>query len=196
MCFCTVWTKTRKLVPITGRAGSFLELKKIQFQSKSNLIHFCSSFFFCLQGQSELCGSYHLLQSCFSFFVRLHGQLEHLVATIFFSLAFVSSSSFYMAKLNRLVAASFSSLALLSSSVSTANLRYVLVTTSPVFVFSPTTLHFNLLRVARHCFSWSSVSDDHFFSSCNLVILVDLSFSLLSSAFFSSVLQSLKLCLL
>ena len=154
------------MVPITERAGSFHEFKKMQFQSKFYPIHFCSSFFFCLQGQSELCGSYHLLQSCFSFSVHLHGQLERLVATIFFSLAFLSSFV-YMAKLSRLVAASLSSLALLSSSVSTANLSCLLVTISPVFVFSPTTLRFNLLRVARHCFSWSSVSDDHFFSSCN-----------------------------
>ena len=68
-------TYTRKIVPITGRAGSFLELKKnpISIQIKSI---FCSSFFLCLQGQFELCGSYHLLQSCFSFFVRLHGQTE------------------------------------------------------------------------------------------------------------------------
>ena len=37
--------------------------------------------------------------------------------------------------------------------------------------------HFNLLRVARRCFSWSSVSDDLFFSSCScLVLLLVLSF--------------------
>ena len=37
---------------------------------------------------------------------------------------------------------------------------------------------FNLLRVARRCFSWSSVSDDLFFSSCSfLVLLLSLSFS-------------------
>ena len=46
----------------------------IQIKSKSNPNHFCSSFFLCLQGQPELCGSYHLLQSCFSFFVHLHGE--------------------------------------------------------------------------------------------------------------------------
>ena len=32
--------------------------------------------------------------------------------------------------------------------------------------------HFNLLRVARHCFSWSSVSYDLFFSSCSLLVLL------------------------
>ena len=31
-------------------------------------------YFVCLQGQTELCGSYNLLQSCFSFFVHLHRQ--------------------------------------------------------------------------------------------------------------------------
>ena len=114
--------------------------------------------------------SYHLLQSCLSFFVRLHGQTEPFGR-----------------------AASFSSLALLSS-VCMANLKCLLVTTSPVFVFSPTTLHFNLLRVARHCFSWSSVSDDHFFSSCNFWLSL-LTYLIRSypQPFFP---LSLKLCLL
>ena len=59
------------------------------------------------------------------------------VATIFSSLAFLSSS-ISMANLSRLVAASFSSLALLSSSISTANLSCLLVTTfsSLRFLFS------------------------------------------------------------
>ena len=54
---------------------------------------------------------------------------------------------------------------------------------------------FNILRVARRCFSLSSVSEELFFSSCNLlVLLLVLSFSrLLSSAFLTSVIQ---LCLL
>ena len=98
----------------------------ISIQIKSKLIQsiFCSSFFLCLHGQSELCGSYHLLQSCSSFFVRLHGQLQlfgnyHLLQSSF------SFFVVYMAKLSRLVAASFSSLALLVS-VSTANLRCLL----------------------------------------------------------------------
>ena len=109
-----------------------------------------------------LCGSYQLLQSCFSFFVRLHGQPE-----LFGSL----------------VAASFSSLALLSSSVSMANLSCLLATTfsSPSFLFNSfSSPSFNLLRVARRCYSWSSVSEDLFFSSCSfLVLLLDLSFSCL-----------------
>ena len=64
----------RKIVPITGQAGSLLEFLKLQSQSNLNPNQiqsiFSSSFFLCHQGQSEL----HLLQSCFSFFVRLHGE--------------------------------------------------------------------------------------------------------------------------
>ena len=48
---------------------------------------------------------------------------------------------------------------------------------------------FNLLRVARRCFSWSSISDDLFFSSCSfLVLLLALSFSrlILSLSFLCS----------
>ena len=94
------------------------------------------------QGQHELCGSYLLLQSCFSFFVRLHGQPE----------PFGSCS-----------------LALLSFSVSMANLSCLLETTFSRPRFLSNSLSspcFNLLRVARHCFSWFSVSDDLFFPSC------------------------------
>ena len=126
-------------------------------------------------------------------------NLSRLVATIFSSLAFLSSSV-YMAKLSRLVAASFSSHAHLSSSISTANLRRLLVTTFSSLSFlsnSFSSPHFNFLRVTRRCFSWSSVSDDLFFSS--LIFLLSFLFYLfrfLSSAFLSSVLQSLKLCLL
>ena len=47
---------------------------------------------------------------------------------------------------------------------------------------------FNLLRVARHCFSWCSVSDDLYFSSCSFLVLY--LFRILSSAFLSSVLSS------
>ena len=104
-------------------------------------------------------------------------NLSCLEATIFSSLAFLSSS-IYMAKLSRLVAASFSSFALLSSSVSTANLRCLLVTTFSSLSFLSNSFSSPRLRVARHCFSWSSVSGDFFFSSCNfLVILLVLSFS-------------------
>ena len=127
------------MVPITGRAGTFLEFLKLQSQSKLNPNQiqsiFCSpcflyllAFFLYLQGQSELCGSYHLLQSCFLFSSVSMANLSRLVATIFSSLALISSSV-YMAKLSHLIAASFSSLALLSSSVSTFNLRCLLVTT-------------------------------------------------------------------
>ena len=122
-------------------------------------------------------------------------NLSRLVATIFSSLAFLFYSVF-MAKLSRLVAASFFSLALLPSSISTANLA----TTFSSLSFLSNSFSspcFNLLRVGRRCFWWSSVSYDLFFSSCSfLVLLLALSFLLLSTAFVSSVLQSLKFCLL
>ena len=152
------------MVPITGRAGTFLEFKKIQSQSKLNpnpiQSIFCSSV-----SKANLSS----VESCFLFFVRLHGQLEpfgsyHLLQSCFLS------SSVYMAKLSRLVAALFSSLAHLSSSVSTAYPRCLLVTPSPVLVFTPTHFHHLasiFLGVARRCFPWSSLSDILFFSSCN-----------------------------
>ena len=67
---------------------------------------------------------------------------------------------------------SFSSLALLFSSVSTANLSCSLATTFSSLSFlsnSFSSPRFNLLRVARHSFWWSSVSDDLFFSSCTFL---------------------------
>ena len=144
--------------------------------SNLNQIHsfFCSSFFLCLQGQPELCG-----------------------CTIFSSLAFLSTSV-SMANLSCLLATTFSGLALLSSSFSTANLRCLLVTTFSSLPNSFSSPRFNLLRVARRYFPWSSVSDDFF--SFPLVVfwfsfLLYL-FRVLSSAFLSTVLQSLKLCLL
>ena len=81
------------------------------------------------------------------------------VVTIFSSLAFLSLSV-SMGNLSRLIASSFSSLALLSSSVSTANLSCLLVTTFSSLRFLFNVLYsppFNLLRVARRCFSWFSV---------------------------------------
>ena len=102
------------MVPIAGRASSFLETFlffkthiSIQIKSKSN---FCSSFFLCLQGRPELCGSY-LLQSCCSFFDHLHGQPEP-----FRSYYLVQTCSSFFTYLHGLVAASFSCLALLSCS--------------------------------------------------------------------------------
>ena len=71
------------------------------------------------------------------------------VATIFSSLAFLSSSV-SMANLSHLVVASFSSLALLSYSVSMANLSCLLVTPSPVLSFSPTHCH-TLLQSFESC---------------------------------------------
>ena len=152
------------MVPITGRASSFLEIKtpiSIQIKSKSYPIQFLLFLLPLLQGQPELCGSYHLLQSCFSFFVRLHGRL---VATIFSSLALLSSS---ISTAN--LATNFSSLSFLSNSLSWH--------------------HFNLLGVARRCFLWSSVSVDLLFSSCSFwVILLALSYSrpILSLSFICS----------
>ena len=103
------------------------------------------------------------------------------VATIFSSLAFLSSS-ISMANLSRLVAASFCSLAHLSSSVSTANLSCLLATTFSNLRFLSNSLsspRSTLLRVARRCFLWLSV---FLFSR----IILSLSFLCL---------QSLKLCL-
>ena len=73
------WEKT---LPQLLENGSHYRMSvlipKLQSQSKLNPNQiqsiFLSSFFLCLQGQPELCGSYHLLQSCFSFFVHLHGE--------------------------------------------------------------------------------------------------------------------------
>ena len=155
----------------------------------------CSSFFLCLQGQAELCGN-----------------------SIFSSLAFLSSS-ISMYNLIRLVATIINSLAFLSLSVSMANLSHLVAASfcslAPFFfclhgqreLFARTTLkflsnslsspRFNLLRVARRCFSWSSVSDDLFLPSCVFLFSFLLYlFRVLSSAFLSSVHQSLKLCLL
>ena len=63
-------------------------------------------------------------------------------------------------------------LVIFSSSVSTANLRFLLVTTFSSLSFlsnSFSSPRFNFLRVNRRCFSWSSVSDDLFCSSCNFL---------------------------
>ena len=91
----------------------------------------------------------------------IRANMSCAVTTIFSSLAFLALSV-SMANLSHLVAASFSSL------VSMANLSCLLATTSPVLGFSSThcrhllfnalsSPRFNLLRVARHCFSWFSV---------------------------------------
>ena len=85
-----------------------------------------------------------------------------------------------------------SSLVLLSSSVFTANLSCLLATTfSSLRSTSP---HFNLLRVARRCFSLSSVSGDLFFPS---VLLPALSFSrlILSLSFLCSSVSEVLLAL-
>ena len=123
---------------------------------------------------------------------------SRLVATIVSSLAFLFSSV-AMANLNRLVAASFSSLALLSSSVSTANLGCLLATTLTSLSFLSNS--FSSLQfwewpgaVSRGLLFLSTFSFPFviFWSS----FLLYLFFCILSSAFLSSVLQSLKFCLL
>ena len=73
ICLFTLPQLLEKWFPLQGERAHSQTPISIQIKSKSNLIHFFS-FFLCLQGQPELCGSYHLLQSCFSFFVHLHGQ--------------------------------------------------------------------------------------------------------------------------
>ena len=133
---------------------------------------------------------------CSSFFLCLQGQLSCVVATIFSSLAF-RSSSVSMANMSPLVAASFSSRALLSSSISTANLSCLLATSLIFLSDSFSSPRFNLLRVAGA-------------ASLRLLFLTTFSFHLvvflfyfllnifrvISSVFLSSVLQSLELCLL
>ena len=137
---------TRKTVPITGRANSFFEINMF-LKSNLNQIH-----------------SFFLL-----FFLPVsRANLSSVVDTIFSSLAFLSSSV-SMANLSRLVATSFSSFALLSSSVSTTKLSCLLATTYTslrLLSNSFSSHRFNLLRVTWRCFSWSSVCDDFFFSSC------------------------------
>ena len=66
--------------------------------------------------------------------------------------------------MSHLVAASFSSVALLSSSISMVNLSCLLVTTFSSLSYLSNS--FSFLRVARYCFSRSSVSDNLFFSFC------------------------------
>ena len=123
----------------------------------------------------------------------IRANMSCAVATIFSSLAFLSLSV-TMANLSRLVAASFSSLALLSFSVSTTNLSCLLATTFSSFRFLSNSLSspcFNLLRVARRCFSWFSVFlfsrlilSLSFHCSSVSEALFALSFSFLSERFF------------
>ena len=92
------------------------------------------------------------------------------------------------------MAASFSSLVLLFSSVSTANLSCLPATTfsNLRFLFnSLSSSRFNLLRVARHCFSWFSIfTFSHLILSLSFLCssvsdaLFALSFSCLSERFF------------
>ena len=101
---------------------------------------FCSFSFLSLQGQPELCGSYHLFQSCFSFFVRLHGRHEPFgVATIFSSLALL----FFLHPLHSQPQPFGSCIILQSCSSFFFRLhgQPELRPLSPVLVFSPTHFH-------------------------------------------------------
>ena len=97
-------THTRKLVPITGQASSFLEKKKILI---SNLIQIHSFF--------------PLLSSSVS-----RANLSCVVATIFSSFAFLSMSV-SMANLSCLLATTFSSLRFLSNSFSSPSFNLLKV---------------------------------------------------------------------
>ena len=117
-----------KWFPLQGeRAHSlkkffFLTPISIQIKSDPNPIQsiFCTSFVLCFQGQSELCGSYHLHQCCFSFSMT---NLSRFVAASFSGLALLSSSV-SMANLSCLLATTFSSLRLLSNSLSSPRFHH------------------------------------------------------------------------
>ena len=163
------------MVPITGRASSVLE-KNVFLKTNIKLTTFL----------------YALLSSSVS-----RANLSCVVSTFFSSLAFLSSSV-SMANLSSLVGPSFSSFAVLSSSLSTANQSCLLATSFSSLRFlsnSFSSPHFNLLE-------WlGAVSRGLLFLTTFSFPLVVLWFSfllylfrVLSSAFLSSVLQSL--CLL
>ena len=200
------------MIPITGRASSFIEFLKLQSQSKlkSNPIHFL--LFFLPVSKANLSCVVATIFSSLAFLSSSvsMANLSRLVAT---SLAFLSWS-IYMAKLSRFVAASFSSLALLSSSVSTANPRCLFVTTFSSLSF----LSNSFSSPPLQSFEWpGAVSRDLLFLTtfsfplvifwlsfllylfCIVWLWIELGLGLglgLASAFISSVLQSLKLCLL
>ena len=112
----------------------------------------------------------------------IRGNMSGVVATIFSSLALLSSSV-SMANLSRLVAATFSILALLSSFVSTTNLSCSLSTTFSSFRLlykSLSSACFNLLRVASRCFLWFSV-----FLCLRLILSLSFLYSSVSEALFA-----------
>ena len=73
-----------------------------------------------------------------------------------------STTPLIRANITCAVATIFSSLAFLSSSVSMANLSRLVAASFSTSFSSP---RFNILSMARRCFLWSSVSDDLFFPS-------------------------------
>ena len=100
----------------------------------------------------------------------LQGGCAHSLNFFFFETPIsIQIFPLFFLPLSNLSCVSYPSIASLSSSISTVNLSCLLAT-----IFSSLRLlsnsfsspRFNLLRVGRRCFSWSSVSDDLFFSSC------------------------------
>ena len=84
---------------------------------------------------------------------------------------------------NHRMAASFSSLVLLSSSVSMANLSFLPATTFSslrILFNSLLSSHFNLLGVARCCFSWFSI-----FTFSRLILSLSFICSSVSDALFA-----------
>ena len=184
--------KLEKWLPLHGERAHLLKFLFLKTPISISTIFFCSPFFLCLLGQPELCVATIFSSLAFLSSSVSMANLSCVVATIFSSLAFLSSSV-SMANLSCVVTIFFS-LAYLcpspwptepfgsciilqscSSSVSTANLSCLLATIFSSLSFlsnSFSSPHFNLLRVARWCFSWSSVSDDLFFSfgspSCSI----------------------------
>ena len=118
------------MVFITGQGGSFLKI----FETPIS-ISIKSNPFFALLSSSVSMANLN------SLFIRLHGQLEQFGSCIILQSCF----SFFF-----------------SLNISTANLRCLLVTTFSSLSFlsnSFSSPQFNLLRVARRCFSLSSFSD-------------------------------------
>ena len=114
------------------------------------------------------------LSSLLSFSVS-RANLSCVVATIFSSLTFLSSS-FSMANMSHMVAASFCSIVLYGQPELFASDTISCLSFLSNSFSSP---RFNLLRVVRRCFSWSSVSDDLFFPLVVFVLLLVQSFSCL-----------------
>ena len=155
---------TRKMVPITGRANSFLVWGSLRSPNK----HSCQFSRMGLRDKTTPSLTTPLIRD----------NMSCAVATIFSSLAFLSSFSM-AGNLSHLVAASFYSLALLSSSDSMSNLSCLLATT-----FS--SLGSLQLIVVTSLQSFES-------GQALFLLVLFFYFRVLSSAFLSCVFQFLKL---